>query len=71
MSYTDLSPAYPPNTYPLSRESSQLAGLFTIIRDLKTSRADYIFYSDRIIRLLIEEGAFLTWRVSLSLNYLL
>lgn len=28
----------------------------TIIRDESTSRSDFIFYSDRIIRLLVEEG---------------
>lgn len=27
-----------------------------MIRDIKTSRGDFIFYSDRIIRILVEEG---------------
>jgi uracil phosphoribosyltransferase len=49
---TDL----PPNTCPLPR-SGQLAGLLTSIRDKNTNRGDFIFYSDRIIRLLVEEGA--------------
>ena len=30
--------------------------LYTIIRDKNTSRGDFLFYSDRIIRLLVEEG---------------
>tara|TARA_R110002050_G_scaffold265580_4_gene406745 strand:- start:238 stop:483 length:246 start_codon:yes stop_codon:yes gene_type:complete len=34
----------------------QIRGLHTIIRNKDTSRADFVFYSDRLIRLLIEEG---------------
>ena len=34
----------------------QLNALYTIIRDRQTKRKDFIFYSDRIMRLLIEEG---------------
>ncbi|GAA6012520.1 hypothetical protein JCM8202_003357 [Rhodotorula sphaerocarpa] len=45
----------PPNTCALSR-TGQLAGLLTAIRDKNTARGDFIFYSDRIIRLLVEEG---------------
>uniref|UniRef100_A0A0H5FRQ7 uracil phosphoribosyltransferase n=1 Tax=Leucosporidium scottii TaxID=5278 RepID=A0A0H5FRQ7_9BASI len=45
----------PSNTVALPR-TNQLAGLLTIIRDAKTNRGDFIFYSDRIIRLLVEEG---------------
>jgi uracil phosphoribosyltransferase len=33
-----------------------ILGLHTIIRDKNTKREDFIFYSDRLIRLLIEEG---------------
>lgn len=36
--------------------TKQLDALYTIIRDKNTKREDFIFYSDRIIRLLIEEG---------------
>jgi uracil phosphoribosyltransferase len=36
--------------------TNQIKGLHTIIRDKNTSREDFIFYSDRLIRLLIEEG---------------
>lgn len=34
----------------------QLKALLTIIRDRKTKRNDFIFYADRLIRLLVEEG---------------
>ena len=34
----------------------QLAALYTIIRDRNTKRDDFVFYSDRIIRLLVEEA---------------
>jgi uracil phosphoribosyltransferase len=37
-------------------QTAQLEALYTIIRDKQTSRGDFIFYTDRIIRLLVEEG---------------
>ncbi|CAN9096123.1 unnamed protein product [Alternaria alternata] len=37
-------------------QSPQLIALLTMIRDRNTGRADFIFYSNRIIRLLVEEG---------------
>lgn len=37
-------------------QTPQLIALLTIIRDKDTERADFIFYSNRIIRLLVEEG---------------
>jgi hypothetical protein len=40
----------------LLEQNSQLKALMTIIRAHDTSRADFIFYADRIIRLLVEEG---------------
>ncbi|CAO3697218.1 unnamed protein product [Umbelopsis ramanniana] len=40
----------------LLEQNSQLKALMTIIRAKDTSRADFIFYADRIIRLLVEEG---------------
>lgn len=43
------------NVY-LLPQTNQLLGLYTIIRDKKTKRPDFVFYSDRIIRLLVEEG---------------
>ncbi|KAL9055136.1 MAG: hypothetical protein Q9162_003713 [Coniocarpon cinnabarinum] len=37
-------------------QTPQLIALLTMIRDKDTDRADFIFYSNRIIRLLVEEG---------------
>jgi len=37
-------------------QTPQLIALLTMIRDKRTERADFIFYSNRIIRLLVEEG---------------
>ncbi|RKP28996.1 uracil phosphoribosyltransferase [Metschnikowia bicuspidata] len=37
-------------------QTNQLIGLYSIIRDQSTKRGDFVFYSDRIIRLLVEEG---------------
>jgi len=36
--------------------TAQLQALLTVIRDEKTPRGDFVFTSDRIIRLLVEEG---------------
>lgn len=45
----------PPSVFTLP-QTAQLEALYTIIRDKETSRGDFLFYSDRIIRLLVEEG---------------
>lgn len=45
----------PPSVFTLPH-TAQLEALYTIIRDKETSRGDFLFYSDRIIRLLVEEG---------------
>lgn len=37
-------------------QTPQLISLLTMIRDKNTQRGDFIFYSNRIIRLLVEEG---------------
>ncbi|KAI7871692.1 uracil phosphoribosyltransferase-domain-containing protein [Spinellus fusiger] len=37
-------------------QTSQLKGLMTIVRSKDTQRGDFIFYADRVIRLLVEEG---------------
>jgi len=37
-------------------QTPQLIALLTMIRSQTTTRADFIFYSNRIIRLLVEEG---------------
>ncbi|KAF9651144.1 PRTase-like protein [Thelephora ganbajun] len=53
---TQTSPAsLPPSVFTLP-QTAQLEALYTIIRDKETSRGDFLFYSDRIIRLLVEEG---------------
>ena len=38
------------------KQTPQLKSLYTIIRDKNTKRKEFIFYSDRIIRLLVEEA---------------
>ncbi|KAK0099649.1 Uracil phosphoribosyltransferase, synthesizes UMP from uracil, variant 2 [Cadophora gregata f. sp. sojae] len=43
------------NVHTLS-QTPQLIALLTMIRSKTTDRADFIFYSNRIIRLLVEEG---------------
>lgn len=45
----------PPSVFTLA-QTAQLEALYTIIRDKETPRGDFLFYSDRIIRLLVEEG---------------
>ncbi|EIE83761.1 hypothetical protein RO3G_08466 [Rhizopus delemar RA 99-880] len=49
-----------PEQVKLLTQNSQLKGLMTIIRDKDTPRADFIFYADRIIRLLVEEDKSIT-----------
>ncbi|KOS14734.1 uracil phosphoribosyltransferase [Malassezia pachydermatis] len=49
------APELPPNARRLPI-TPQLHALLTIIRDKDTPRSDFIFYSDRVIRLLVEEG---------------
>lgn len=44
-----------PNVHVLP-QTPQLIALLTMIRDASTQRADFIFHSNRIIRLLVEEG---------------
>ena len=45
----------PPSVFTLP-QTAQLEALYTILRAKNTSRGDFLFYSDRIIRLLVEEG---------------
>lgn len=53
---TQTSPAaIPPSVFTLP-QTAQLEALYTIIRNKDTPRGDFLFYSDRIIRLLVEEG---------------
>ncbi|WFD44405.1 uracil phosphoribosyltransferase [Malassezia psittaci] len=51
----DTAPALPPSAARLAI-TPQLHALLTIVRNKETPRSDFIFYSDRIIRLLVEEG---------------
>ncbi|TFK45468.1 PRTase-like protein [Heliocybe sulcata] len=53
---SQTSPAsVPPSVFTLP-QTAQLEALYTIIRDKDTPRGEFLFYSDRIIRLLVEEG---------------
>lgn len=45
-----------PKNVILLPQTNQLIGLYSIIRSKDTKRSDFIFYSDRIIRLLVEAG---------------
>ncbi|KAK9466318.1 uracil phosphoribosyltransferase-domain-containing protein [Lipomyces arxii] len=45
-----------PSTVTILKQTPQLLSLMTIIRDVRTQRGDFVFYSNRIIRLLVEEG---------------
>ncbi|KAK9480394.1 uracil phosphoribosyltransferase-domain-containing protein [Lipomyces japonicus] len=45
-----------PSNVTVLAQTPQLIALYTIIRDVNTPRADFVFYSNRIIRLLVEEG---------------
>jgi len=40
----------------LMRQTNQLKALMTVLRDVNTDAEDFVFYSDRIIRLLVEDG---------------
>ncbi|KAF8865755.1 PRTase-like protein [Acephala macrosclerotiorum] len=51
-----VSTAVPFETVHILPQTPQLIALLTMIRDRNTDRADFIFYSNRIIRLLVEEG---------------
>ncbi|KAI8853345.1 uracil phosphoribosyltransferase-domain-containing protein [Chytridium lagenaria] len=45
-----------PNGVVVLKRSSQLTGLLSVIRSKETKRGDFVFFSDRIIRLLVEEA---------------
>ena len=53
MSNKSIKEQYPMLTV---HTNTQIRGLHTVIRNKDTTREDFIFYSDRLIRLLIEEG---------------
>ena len=56
-----------PQVYLLA-SNPQLKALMTIIRDKNISRSDFIFYADRITRLVVEEGK--SFRLSI-INWIL
>jgi hypothetical protein len=52
----DVKEGLPVNVHVL-RQTPQLKAMMTMIRNQNTLRGDFVFYSDRIIRLLVEEGS--------------
>ncbi|KAK7320306.1 hypothetical protein VNO77_29660 [Canavalia gladiata] len=50
----DLCKIYP-NLYVI-QSTFQIRGMHTLIRDSQTTKHDYVFYSDRLIRLVVEHG---------------
>jgi hypothetical protein len=61
--YQNNGPASIPGSVITLKQTAQLEALYTIIRDKNTSRGDFIFYSDRIIRLLVGLYLFLFFLV--------
>ena len=58
-----------PNSLHLLPSTPQIRGLHTFIRNKDTPRDEFIFYSKRLIRLVIEHAlALLPFRVSLEVN---
>jgi uridine kinase len=50
----DLRKIYP-NVYVI-QSTFQIRGMHTLIRDQETTTHDFVFYSDRLIRLVVEHG---------------
>ncbi|CAG7848156.1 Uracil phosphoribosyltransferase Short=UPRTase; AltName: Full=Pyrimidine-degrading protein 16; AltName: Full=UMP pyrophosphorylase; AltName: Full=Uracil catabolism protein 6 [Serendipita indica DSM 11827] len=70
---SQTAPASLPANVITLKQTAQLEALYTIIRDKTTSRGDFIFYSDRIIRLLtllVESALWLFNMVEEGLNHL-
>ncbi|KAL4193338.1 hypothetical protein AMTRI_Chr06g176370 [Amborella trichopoda] len=44
-----------PNVYVI-HSTFQIRGMHTLIRDVKTTKHDFVFYADRLIRLVVEHG---------------
>lgn len=42
--------------FSLINQTHQVLAMMTIIRDRETSRPDFVFFADRLFRLLMEEG---------------
>ncbi|CAG8479658.1 18059_t:CDS:2 [Racocetra fulgida] len=56
----------PPSNVLCLPSTNQLEALLTIIRDKDTNRGDFIFYADRVIRLLVEEDNIFFWQIGLN-----
>ncbi|KKA25964.1 hypothetical protein TD95_002146 [Thielaviopsis punctulata] len=54
--FATVSKTVPFDNVHILPQTPQLIALLTLIRDKNTDRADFVFYSNRIIRLLVEEG---------------
>lgn len=54
LSQHDLCKIYP-NLYVI-QSTFQIRGMHTLIRDVNTAKHDFIFYADRLIRLVVEQG---------------
>ena len=54
--YTEELTSKYPNTIKSLRKNDQLHRLQTIIRDVKSTRSEFVFAADRLIRLVIEAG---------------
>ncbi|KAL2473141.1 Uridine kinase-like protein 4 [Forsythia ovata] len=50
----DLCKVYP-NLYVI-QSTFQIRGMHTLVRDAQTTKHDFVFYSDRLIRLVVEHG---------------
>ncbi|KAL6325677.1 hypothetical protein AAG906_023522 [Vitis piasezkii] len=50
----DICKIYP-NVF-IIRLTFQIRGMHTLIRDVKTTKHDFVFYADRLIRLVVEHG---------------
>lgn len=42
----------------------QIRGMHTLIRDSQTTKHDFVFYSDRLIRLVCKWGSFVALNIS-------
>jgi len=47
----------------------QIRGMHTLIRDSQTTKHDFIFYSDRLIRLVCKRGSFVALNFSGDMTF--
>lgn len=55
-STSSISFDWPRDRVTILKRTTQITSLHTVIRNAETSRGDFVFYSNRIIRLVIEEA---------------